>query len=73
LETKRNNTLCQAMIERNANQSKKIDNAIAKIKTKYERRKITLNKFMEKVIDSGNFDKYEKIQKYLDEIDVAKR
>ena len=71
--TKRNLSLCQATIERNAMQSKRIDNAIAKIKTKYERREINLNKFMQVAIDSGNFDNYEKIQKYLDETDAAKR
>jgi len=54
-------------------QSKRIDNVIASIKVRYERREIILNKFMEKAMDSGNFNDYEKIQKRLDEIDAAMR
>ena len=73
LESVRKNSLCNAKIERSAMQSKRMDQAIAKIEAKYTRREMILQKFMQRVIDSGNFDNYEKIQMALDKIDEAKR
>ena len=50
-----------------------MENRLEKINTRFDRREKILQKFEQKVLDSGNFEAYERITKALDSLDAKKR